>query len=255
LLLQGVSLFSERVKFLGDSERMADKNFSENLSNVTNAITQILKAVNCPTGSRDLIDGLVGVTEGKLEIRISDKDLAEKIRTDAANVKKESKEKWIQRHRNALVKWQKQSNITLVEVELGGKNWERGTFFTTKYKLHIQEYAKNVIASAQANTTLWEKDRNKAIEEAASALVATLDLKPAKDLKRVDTSEDYIKLVKTAKTNLENALKIMKKYDSGIHGEDEDLLDEIEKLIAEMRKKVGYFGEWDRTKVDPQYRD
>jgi hypothetical protein len=234
---------------------MDDKNVSENLSNLTNAITQILKAVGCPTGSRHFIDGLVSVSGGSFEIQISDKELADKVRTETVNVTKEAQEKWTQRHRKALEDWQKQSNITLVEVELGGKNWTQGSFFTTKYKLPIQEYARKVIAAAQGDAEQWEKNRNKAIEEAAIALVATLDREPAKDLKRVNSSENYIKQIKTARTILENALATMKKYDSGIHGEDAELLDEIEKVVTEMRAKVGYFGEWSKSKVDRRYRD
>src|SRR5205085_11891997 len=99
---------------------MNDENVSDKTSEKTHfieAITQILKAVNCPTTNRNFIDILIGFGEGEIKFDAYDLELGRRADNPDNYRSDDSARKWVQRNRKKLQTWQEQNKVFLVEFK------------------------------------------------------------------------------------------------------------------------------------------
>jgi len=217
------------------------------LAYLTSAVTQILKATNCPGLCREFIDGLLSVSDGRTDFFISDAELAKGVRTDKKPVLKESHQKWAYRRRSLIKQWNKAIGVDLIKFKPGKKDPVTNEHIPTSYHLPLYSYAIQVIKLAK-NDARWNQNPNAAIENAARELmnelgVKPVDVPPATPKTRKKYNE-ALKNIKSARTNLATAAKILQENDTGIYDDGEELVDELKQLVEELGNRVGYFGEW-----------
>jgi hypothetical protein len=235
--------------------KMSDRNDKEKLvedySYATEAINQILVAANCPNRFRQYIDCLVGVANGNIEFEASDPMVAKRARGRLDGANKHANKEWAKDKRTELLKWQDKGNLKLFEHEVRDYDKSTRTRPPSKYRLHLLRYAEQVITKAQRNDNLWRVNRSKAIEVEAEHLVNEVlgrQVSTPKNKKYIDPPSEVKIKIKSAKTNLEEAVKILKKYDFSLIREDEQLVETIEKLIRAIRDR-GFIDDILDTKI------
>jgi hypothetical protein len=236
-------LFREAIGKMNDEGKGLDDT-SKGLSLLTYAVNQILLITGCPTGCRSYIDGLVGVARGSTEVEVSDKELAKSIRGDVGHVKDDAHEKWVQRKRNAVKKWQEEIGVDFIKYKTG--KWDlKNSYQKTRYTLPLIKYAVDIISEAQKNEERWRSNPHFAIEDAAGKIVDSLEVKPVKVTPKKSSAGYYRQEVRTnmrkAKTHLEKAVEFFNDGGFGMLNEDEHTLAEIEGLVEQLKLAVGPF--------------
>lgn len=224
------------------------------LSFLTSAVTQILRATNCPNICRDFIDGLVSVSGGRIDFSISDADLAEGVQTEKKPILRKSRQKWAQRRRNIIKDWNRGLGVDFITFKSGKKGATATEFIPTSYHLPLYSYAIKVIKSAKSDAGGWNQNPNAAIENATNELMNDLGVKlvsvPLATPKTRKTYFEALKRIKSAKTNLEIAAKILQENDTGIYDEGEEVVEELRLLVEELEGRIGYYGEWNMDEPD-----
>lgn len=223
-----------------------DESQDTELAYLTSAVTQILRATNCPTGCRDFIDGLLSVSDGRIDFSIRDADLAEGAKTEKKTLLRESHQKWAQRRRKAIKNWQEGIGVDLITFKPGKSNPKINEYIPTSYHLPLYSYAIQVIKSAM-NDEGWGRNPNAAIERAARELMNELGAKPvnipAAKSKSRKTYDEALSKIRLARTSLATAAKILKDNDTGIYDDGEEAIEEVRQLTEELKARVGYYGE------------
>jgi len=227
--------FSERPN-------MTNENVADKISDKTHfieAITQILKAVNCPSINRNFIDILIGYGEGKNKFDIYDIQLGRRADNPNSSRNDNSARKWVQRNRNKLQTWQEQNKIYLIEFKPGYQKGEGKDFVNvpSRYYLHIVEYANQILADAQKDN-YWDKSPSGAIERAAikkakNIITTPIIFRPRKPKKK-EASEQIKTKLSSALTLIEKAIELADENYLILEGENVDKLMAIKLAIEDL---------------------
>ena len=95
-------------------------------SYVTEAISQLLAAKDCPSKFRPLVDYLVGLAGGCTDwFEAGDDEVGLNARPTAEGVSRDAACKWVQRMRKGFLEWEKKANVTFIECMPGGATRRR----------------------------------------------------------------------------------------------------------------------------------
>jgi len=209
-------------------------------SDRTDAIQFILKTVDCPPKVRNLIDILLGISEGRLDFETTRKEIASRLRDTYGLVEQESAIKAVQRMLRQLKKWQEDNQLNLIEYLHGSRNKEGTIINKSRYHLHIIPIADEVIALAKTYP-LWDIDRAKAIDSAVMALKSIFAPHPVMPQKRrsgkLPRSKKIEMNIRAGITNFRNAMQILEE-DKSIIVIDDKVVDEIEGILRELKKRL-----------------
>jgi hypothetical protein len=204
------------------------------------AINQILVEVNCPSTARKFIDTLIGYAEEKIKFDASDLELG--LRADNLNNNRsnESAQKWVQRNRKKLQEWQKQNNVFLVEFKPGFRSGDKPNYVwvSSSYHLHIIEYAKQVLADAREDETIWKRLPKRAIEKAARNKVRNIVKTPIvfkpRTPKDKDLSQQISTKLRSALTKIERARELCEENNLILEGDNVDRVMEVKLAIEDL---------------------
>lgn len=238
------------------SDEENDQEQSEEFAYTTNAVTYILSAARCPTKFRDYIDCLIGIANGKIEFDATDKQIESRRKVVKSRGGKGVKEYWARDRRRGLLKWQKENDFYLLEYKEGDYDKKLNRRGPSHFKLYLVEYVQQVIAEAKKNKLFWDSDRAMAIKQAASKLVNELKAQTPEEEEDsyIDVHTEVIRKLKSAKTNIANALGYLEKYEFELSDYDEPLVTSIENLLAKIRKR-GFAEFWDTKIITGVKRD
>jgi hypothetical protein len=215
---------------------------SKDFSFTTEAINQILVEANCPNKFRQYIDCLVGVANKSFEFEASDLDIAKRARGRIDGTTKHADKGWARDKRRDLLEWQAMGNLKLIDYEPSDYDSKMGLRPKSLYKFHLLTYAEQVVNNAQKDTNSWNRDNSIAIQRAAQELVKEVlgqQVNTPKGPKYIDPPTEVKAKIRTARTNLQEAVRMLKKYDFKLMRDDEILVGEIEALIEKIKDR-GY---------------
>lgn len=217
-------------------------NFDEDFSFTTEAINQILVEANCPNKFRQYIDCLVGVANRKFEFEASDSELAKRARGRIGGTNKHADKGWARDKRRDLLDWQDEGNLKLIDFFLRDYDPKTKSRPKSLYHFHLLKYAEQVVEEARKDTISWNHNNSTAIQQAAQKLVYQVlgrQVNVPKGKKYIDPSREVVTKIKTAGTNLKEAVRLLKKYDFQLMREDEALVKAIEASIEKIKNR-GY---------------
>lgn len=139
-------------------------------ANYTEALNQLLRAVNCPASLHPFLRTLIGYADGKEYVEVFDATLGLRHKKERSP---EAAAKWVQRNRKNLNKWQDENKIYLVETKSGYID-EDGTPQPSGWFSHLPMYINKVLEEAQKNKPLWDNIPHAAIESAAKKYVGNI---------------------------------------------------------------------------------
>lgn len=142
-------------------------------SNCTEAATFILNLVHFPLNLRGMVIALVGASRGSTErFQLSDRELARRL---ALEGNLEAKRKQIQRDREAIIRWEEKTDLSLIICLPGGMRGEKR--FATEYQLPLLEVVQKTVEGARGLSE-WETERERAMMRAAHSALLTLEKRP-----------------------------------------------------------------------------
>lgn len=139
-------------------------------ANYTEALNQLLRAVQCPPTRHKFLHTLIGFADGRVDVSVFDAELGRRYK---ANRSAEAAAKWVQRNRRDLNHWQDENNIYLIETESGSKDRD-GNPIPSSYYIHLTEYVNGVLEEAKKDQRRWDKIPHVAIEFAAQRYVKNI---------------------------------------------------------------------------------
>jgi hypothetical protein len=226
--------------------KMSDSNakegkYGEGYSLITETINYILLAADCPQKFRTYIDCLIGIGNEKIKFDASDSEVARQAKGIGANVGKGASKGWARDRRRDLMKWQEEKNILLVKIVPGKRDSGSQEYTKSSFTLHLLEYAKQVISEANDKKIPKYGNRSTVLRQTANDLVDKLRSQPinAKNLSYFDPPTEVLKNLRSARTNLEKATRLLNKYKFKLKKSDKELIQEIEKYIASIKDR-GY---------------
>jgi hypothetical protein len=220
---------------------MQDETFSG--TDFTEAINQLLVAVNCPNKHRNFIDTLIGYAERKLRFNVFDLDLGRRADNQNNYRSDNSARKWVQRNRKNLQDWQEQNKVFLVEFSPGFRTGDKPpyNYVPSSYYLHIIEYAIQVLAVARKDE-IWEKHPRRAIQKAAVKKAGNIITTPIVFKQRVPKDKDVEKQIgtklQTALTNIEKAIELIEEDNLIIEGENLDRVLALRLAMSDLETHV-----------------
>ncbi|HEX3560728.1 MAG TPA: hypothetical protein VHU19_16100 [Pyrinomonadaceae bacterium] len=222
-----------------ESNENDNKEQAEEFAYTTNVVTYILSAAHCPVKFRDYIDCLIGIAGKEIEFSTTDKQIESRRKVFRSNTNKGVNRYWARDKRRDLLKWQKENNLVLLDYKEGKYNSKLNRRAPSVYKLYLVEYVQRVIAEAKKNKLFWDSDRVMAIKMAAQRLIDELRARPKEEPEKdyIDPPAEVLRKLRTAKTHIEEAIRLLKKYDFQIYKEDEPLVASIEKLLSKIRER------------------
>jgi hypothetical protein len=202
----------------------------------TDAISKILALVNFPQKYRGLIDILIGISGGSIEVVISDADLSSRVRNVQQQADEEAAKGWLKLNRRKFITWQEENNLPLIEYKQGYKD-KSGTPHKSRYTLHILKLADEVVK--EANITNQNTFTPAAIEEAANKVVSKFMTEHKSVIKRRTNTKPINAQIKqqllTAAGNMKRALDLVEKNYSEISDDLKDPFLQIEFLLTDLR--------------------
>jgi hypothetical protein len=211
----------------------------EEFAYTTDAVTAILSAADCPKKFRDYIDCLIGIASNNVEFDATDKQIEEHRKSIKTSGVKGKKQYWARDKRRDLLTWQKENHFIFLDFEKSDYDPKLGRRGASHFKLYLVDYVQRVIAEAKKKKPFWNLDRVQAIKIAAKELIDELRAQP-----KVEPEDDYInppdivlQKLRSAKTNIAEAIRLLKKYDFQIYKENEAEVSSIEKLLNEIRER------------------
>jgi len=193
----------------------------------TEAVNQLLVAVNCPQPIRPFLDCLIGYADGKIDIAIFDVELG---RRTEPNRGKDAATKWVQRNRKKLVNWQNENKVVLVECKHGFLDRDKRPV-PSRYYIHLTDYVNRVLDEAQKDLKWWNNYPHKAIESAAQNYVSEILAEPIKFHQRAnkpkDIAKDISKRLHSCITNIEKIADLMEHHSEEVTIEHAKLWEEL----------------------------
>lgn len=172
-------------------------------SYVTEAISQLLAAKDCPSKFRPLVDYLVGLAGGCTDwFEAADDEVGLNARPTAEGVSRDAACKWVQRMRKDFLAWEKKANVTFIECMPGGRDPKTKENYKSRYKVNLLGLAEATVADAQ-ETPQWRRDPRRALElVAAERAHETPITPPKKDRFRPPRRDENALLQRNPKTAL-----------------------------------------------------
>jgi hypothetical protein len=208
-------------------------------SDITEAMNQIMVKANCPDKFRPFIYCLAGMADKNYKLQASDAHISAHARGSIKGGGAHAHKGWARDKRRDLVKWLNEGNLNIVEIDVQDPDPVTKRRPPTIYTLHILRYAEQVLSDAKKNITLWMLSPDSAIADAAEKLVINLlgrQVNTPQD-KFIDPSREVLVYLKTARTNLFKAAKMLKKHNFQLMREDEKQLRIMEKYIKSIRDR------------------
>jgi hypothetical protein len=211
----------------------------EEFAYTTEAVTAILSAADFPKTLRDYIDCLIGIAGKDVEFDATDLQIEKRRKSIKSSGVKGKKEYWARDRRRSLLKWQRENHFLFLEYKQGDYIKKLGKRAPAHFKLYLVAYVQRVIAEAKKKKLFWNLDKLQSIKFAAKELIDELRAQP-----KVEPEDDYInppdivlQKLRSAKTNIAEAIRLLKKYDFQIYKENEAEVISIEKLLNEIRRR------------------
>ncbi|HZT61366.1 MAG TPA: hypothetical protein VFA21_22355 [Pyrinomonadaceae bacterium] len=203
------------------------------------AISQIFVKANCPDKFHKYIFCLVAVADQDYVFQASDATVATHARGKIEGGGTHADKGWARDKRRELSDWQNDGNLELVGIEVQDPDTKTHKRPPTKYTMHILKYAEQVVAAAKQSDLNWQLSSSAAIERAADELVADLLGRRVnvQQKKYLHPPSEVVAMIKNARTNLKKAAEMLKKHNFQMMRDDEDLLDELERYIKEVRDR------------------
>jgi hypothetical protein len=152
-----------------------------------------------PPDLRDLVDGIIGLTGGTDEpTEITDEVVAERIGCSV---------KTVQRKRNDFRAWSDHGAI--IEIKDNWRHPETHESHAHSYRCHITQLAVEAVLDARLSPE-WNRDRNKAIQEAALTVAESAPSFPPRKVKKRRKVSD----AEVLRRNLQQAAKLVERATS-----------------------------------------
>jgi hypothetical protein len=149
-------------------------------SYVTEAISQLLAAKDCPSKFRPLVDYLVGLAGGCTDwFEAADDEVGLNARPTAEGVSRDAACKWVQRMRKGFLEWEKKANVTFIECMPGGRDPKTKKNFKSRYKVNLLGLAEATLTDAQGEPQ-WRRDPRRALELVAAERADETPITPPK---------------------------------------------------------------------------
>lgn len=219
------------------------------LSFGTDAINHILVAAGCPERYRSYIDCIVGLSEGRHEFEVRDKDVAARVRPDEQSTSKGAARQWVKRTRRDFEAWQAERGVNFIECRHGyiehhtdhaGKKSK--IFHPSHYRLHILTHVEKVISEAQKSPVRWEDNPLREIELAACQEILRLSgasgwAFPGRSYNEMPWYVEIKPYLKTAATFLDKTTQAIPEG-AELFGGYEDLVRRIHRQAARLLKMI-----------------
>jgi hypothetical protein len=212
---------------------------AEEFAYTTQAVTSILSAADCPKTFRDYIDCLIGIAGGNIEFDTTDEQIERRKKAIKPSKLKGKKEYWARDRRRDLLKWQEENNWTLLEYKESKYDSKLKRRPPSHFKLYLVGYVQQVVTRAKQNKNLWDIDWTLSIKESAQRLVDELRVRPKvePEKKYIDLQVEVHRKISSARTNLDEAVRLLEKHDFELTTNEEILVTSIEQLIAKVRER------------------
>lgn len=203
-------------------------------ANYTEAINQLLAAVNCPKKVRQFLDTLIGYADGKIEIAVFDLELGQRADPER---NEDAATKWVQRNRKNLLEWQNKNDIVLIEFKRGFKD-RNNRNVPSRYYLHLTKYVKRILEEAQKDKVRWDKYPHAAIELATwkyiSEIITSPIIFPAVVQKPKDVKKEISTRFRQAITHLEKISDLLMENSRELTKEHSDLFQALELSVEDL---------------------
>ncbi|MDQ1558093.1 MAG: hypothetical protein QOD32_1153 [Pyrinomonadaceae bacterium] len=212
------------------SSKKADEE-SVKVANSTEAINQLLRAVDCPTGLHAFLRCLIGYADGRIDVSVFDAELGARINF---NRSEDASAKWVYRNRRKLLDWQKENHIQLVECKSGFVNKD-GKPIPSRYYIHLTNYINRILEEAQNDKSRWNKIPHVAIEFATRRILNEIYAEPRefkpRESKAKDIAKDISKRLNLANSSIEAVLNMGQEHHDKITDEHIELWEQLKWII------------------------
>lgn len=136
----------------------------------TDAINFLLVAGGCPAHLRPLIDCLVGLAGDRTDwFEADDATVGMRARAGDGEMSGDAARKWVQRWRKALIEWQHNKDLALIECSPGGQAPD-GTRYPSRYKVNLLALAAATVERARVSE-FWRRNPQRALMVAAEEII------------------------------------------------------------------------------------